>query len=122
MSFDPELAQRVLQQFEYLHPFIDKKMFGGLGIMINGNMCVGVIKSNLVVRVGKENYQNALLMAGVTEFDFTGKALTGWVYVDGDYVMEDSQLIYWLNQGLDFVLTLDPKLTVTKHSTKKRLK
>ncbi len=130
MSFDHELAQRVLHQFESLHPFIDKKMFGGLGIMINGNMCVGVIKDNLVVRVGKKSYLQALQIEGVSEFDFTGKPITGWVYVDGDYLIEDSQLLHWLNQGLDFALTLDAKpliiksanKTVSKATSKKKVK
>ncbi len=109
MSYDTELAQRVMQQFERLHPFIDKKMFGGMAFMVNGHMCVGVVKDSLVVRVGKDEYSKALTKDGVTQFDFTGKPLTGWVYVDGAMVSEEASLLDWLNQGLDFVLTLSPK-------------
>ncbi len=109
MSFDNDLAQRVLDQFERLHPFIDKKMFGGLGILVNGHMCVGVVKDKLVVRVGKTHYEKALIKKGVSEFDFTGKPLTGWVYVERTAISEEAMLTYWLNQGLDFVLGLAPK-------------
>lgn len=109
MSYDTELAERVMQQFEKLHPFVDKKMFGGIAFMVNGHMCVGVVKDNLVVRVGKEHYAQALSKNGVTEFDFTGTPLTGWVYVDGAVINEEASLLAWLHQGLDFVLTLAPK-------------
>ncbi len=109
MSFDTELSHRVIKQFETLHPFIDKKMFGGLGLMVNGNMCIGIIGANLVVRVGKGNYQWALQQDGVSEFDFTGKPLTGWVYVRQEYLDNKKSLLFWLNQGLDFVLTLPHK-------------
>jgi len=109
MAYDTRLAQQVQAQFNTLHPYVAKKMFGGMIIMINGHMCVGVVKDNLVVRVGKERYQQALDNLGVSEFDFTGKPLTGWVYVDGELVAEEESLIYWLNQGLDFVLELPAK-------------
>ncbi|MEH6348073.1 MAG: TfoX/Sxy family protein [Bermanella sp.] len=109
MAYDTRLAQQVMEQFNVLHPYIAKNMFGGMAIMINGHMCVAVVKDNLVVRVGKERYQQALDNLGVSEFDFTGKPLAGWVYVDGELVGEEVSLIYWLNQGLDFVLSLAPK-------------
>jgi len=93
MSYDTELALRVMQQFERLHPFIDKKMFGGMAFMVNGHMCVGVVKDSLVVRVGKDQYSQALAKDGVTKFDFTGTPLTGWVYVDGAVVSEEASLL-----------------------------
>ena len=80
-----------------------------MAFMVNGHMCVGVVKDQLVVRVGKARYPQALAKAGVTEFNFTGTPLTGWVYVDGEIVNEQDTLRDWLNQGLDFVLTLSPK-------------
>ena len=109
MAYNQELADRVILQFESLHPFIDKKMFGGLGILINGNMCVGVVKENLVVRVGKEQYEKYLKLDGVRPFDFTGKPLTGWVYVSEDQLTDTEALKHWLLTGLDFTLTLPPK-------------
>lgn len=109
MAYDQELAHRVLHAFESLHPYVDKKMFGGLGIMINGNMCVGVVNDSLVVRVGKEQYQALLQIEGVSPFDFTGKPLTGWVYVDSDVLLDSDSLHHWLMIALDFVLTLPHK-------------
>ena len=109
MAYDQELANRALRAFETLHPFIDKKMFGGMGIMVNGNMCVGVVKDSLVVRVGKDDYHSTLNEDGVSPFDFTGKPLTGWVYVDGSVIADHESLNRWLMTALDFVLTLPDK-------------
>lgn len=107
MAYDTELADQVILAFEQLHPFAEKKMFGGMGLMINGHLCVGVIKTFLIVRVGKEAYQETLSEEGVFPFDFTGKPLTGWVYVD--LSLSQQSLENWLHKGLDFVLSLPAK-------------
>lgn len=107
MAYDRELADDVIRAFEHLHPFSEKKMFGGMGLMVNGHLCVGVIKTFLIVRVGKEGYEHALKQEGAAPFDFTGKPLAGWVYVD--LSLSQHSMDTWLNWGLDFVLTLAPK-------------
>jgi len=114
MPFDQTLADRiadVLQERDVL--FVEKKMFGGLCFMVEGKMCIGVEKDRIMARVGEEMYESALKKDGCTEMDFTGKPLTGFVYVSQDALDEDSELEYWI--GL--CLAYNPK---AKSSRKKR--
>lgn len=109
MAYNSYIADRVIAVFDALHPYSSKKMFGGMGIMVNGNMCIGVMKDSIVVRVGKDEYQHTLTLNGAAPFDFTGKPLTGWVYVDEAAIEDEQSLFNWINKGLDFVLTLPAK-------------
>jgi len=74
----------------------EKKVFGGIGFMLNGDLCVGVWKDSLIVRVGPEQYEEALQEPFVGEFDITGRAMTGWVLVAPEGVEDDEQLQEWI--------------------------
>ena len=60
----------------------EKKMFGGIAFMLNGNMCCGVINDLLMARVGRDRYEASLALPHVRPMDFTGKPMTGYVYVE----------------------------------------
>lgn len=111
MAYDEKLAERVDRILDRLDPpkLIDKKMFGGIGFMVQGNMACGVHKDALIVRVGPDAYESALEKPGVGLFDITGRPMTGWVMVSRDAVAEDEALADWVKQGLDFALTLPAK-------------
>ncbi len=59
MTYDEGLAQRVREEMEELQGYTERKMFGGVGFMLHGNMAVGVIGEDLIVRVGREQYEEA---------------------------------------------------------------
>jgi len=61
-------------------------MFGGWGVTVHGNMAVGVTDRDLIVRVDRDGFDDALNRPGARPFDFTGRPLTGWVFVDGESV------------------------------------
>ena len=82
MAYDEGLAQRLREVMADHDDIEEKKMFGGLAFMLNGNMCVGVAGEQLMVRVGAEAYADALKQAHAREMDFTGKPLKGFVFVD----------------------------------------
>ena len=84
-------------------------MFGSLGFMVHGHMACGVINEQLMVRVGKENYQDALRKPFVREMDFTGRALTGFVYIEPEGFESDEELESWVRLSVEFVLTLPAK-------------
>lgn len=110
MAFDEGLAERLRGCFAEVFDVDEKRMFGGLAMMVNGHMCCGIAnKDALMVRVGKENYEKALQHPFAREMDFTGKPLGGFIYVDAEGIAEDSDLQYWVQQGLDYVFTLPPK-------------
>lgn len=108
MAFDEGLAQRVREVLTEEGPN-EKKMFGGLAFMIDGHMCCGIIGDELMVRVGKEGYEDALSLEHARPMDFTGKALKSMVYIAPEGFEEDQDLEAWVQRGLDFVHTLPPK-------------
>lgn len=109
MAYDQGLAERVRAHLSGLWELDEKKMFGGLCIMVSGHMCCGILGENLMVRVGKENYSRYLAEPSVTEMTFTGKPLSGFLYVLPEGISEDQDLVSWLQRCLDFVATLPPK-------------
>lgn len=84
-------------------------MFGGLCFLSSGNMCFGIVGSELMVRVGPERYGELLGEPHAREMDFTGRALRGMVYVDEGGISEDADLAAWLRRGLDFASSLPGK-------------
>jgi TfoX/Sxy family transcriptional regulator of competence genes len=109
MAYDKELAQRV-REIVAAHPgLVEKAMFGGLGFMLQGNMCCGVLNDELVVRVGPEQDAAAAERPGAQPFDFTGRPMQGWLFVSAEGYDADDALESWVNQGIDYALSLPPK-------------
>ena len=109
MAFDEGLAERVREELGDLPDVVEKKMFGGLAFMIRGNMSVGIIGSELMVRVGADAYEKTLKLPHAREMDFTGKPLKGFVYVNENGIAEDNDLKEWIGRGLAFVESLPTK-------------
>lgn len=111
MAYDEGLAERIRQVLLDLRPtrLDEKKMFGGVGFMVQGNMACGVHKDKLVVRVGTERYQEALAAPYTVLFDITGRPMKGWVMVEPEGCAADDDLKEWLEQGVNFAGSLPPK-------------
>lgn len=114
MAYDEYLAERIKTSLKQKNvSFEEKKMMGGLAIMVNDKMCVGVIKSDLMARVDPDIYEEALTRNGVREMDFTKKTMKGWIYVGPNGIDTEDDLASWIQLALDF----NPK---AKSSKKKR--
>jgi TfoX/Sxy family transcriptional regulator of competence genes len=87
----------------------EKKMFGGVGFLIRGNMAVGVHGQDLIVRVGRERYEEALSHPHARLFDISGKPSVGWVLVAPDGFAVESDLRQWIKQGAEFAQSLPAK-------------
>jgi len=109
MAYDQDLAKRVSLVLHDFPDLTEKKMFGGVGYLRNGNMACGVHKEFLIVRVGPDHYEEALEMEHSKVFDITGRAMTGWVMVAPPGCADDETLRAWIQQGLDFASTLPAK-------------
>jgi TfoX/Sxy family transcriptional regulator of competence genes len=109
MAFDESLAQRIRVTLARKKNIEEKKMFGGIGFLLHGNMLVGVWKNSLIVRLGPDSYEDALLEAHVKVFDITGKPMKGWVLVEPEGVEDDDQLKGWIGQATKFVGKLAAK-------------
>ena len=108
MAYNLKLAERIRTQLEGL-PVVEKKMFGGVGFLLHGNMSCGVYKDDLVVRFGPEK-QNALLKKPHAKpFDITGKPMKGWLLVEPAGVKTNRQLGAWVKTSVEFAATLPPK-------------
>lgn len=110
MAYDEGLAQRVREALVDQQGVEEKRMFGGLTFMMQGNMCIGIMKDgSLMVRVGKERYEEALARPHAHEMDFTGRSMKGFVTVSPDGIESEEALDEWLELGLQFVLSLPEK-------------
>ena len=109
MAYDEGLAQRIREALGELPGLVEKKMFGGIGFMVQGNMACGVNKDDLIVRVGAERYEEALAEPHTKPFDMTGRPMRGWVMVSADGYESDDALKSWVQQGVQFALTLPSK-------------
>ena len=103
MSYDQRLADRVRSVLSKHRGVTERKMFGGLAFMVNDRMCCGVLNRSLVVRVGKDRYQEALARPHVRPMDFTGRPMRGLVYVGPGGSRSTRTLKAWIQQGLYFV-------------------
>ena len=107
MAYDENLADRIRKTLHTkLIQFEEKKMMGGLTFMIHNKMCVGIVKEELMARIGKDNYEKAIQKQGCRAMDFTGKPMKGYVFVEPNAVDMDSDLEYWIDLCLEFNKTL----------------
>lgn len=109
MAYSESLAARIRQALKGRRGITEKKMFGGVGFMLYGNMCVGVWKTSLIARLGPGQAAVALKEPHVVEFDITGRPMKGWVLVEADGVETDEQLRGWVERSVEFVETLPRK-------------
>lgn len=109
MPYDEALAARVRPLLSRKRSFSEKKMFGGVGFLLGGNMCVGVWKEFLIVRTGPKGYEDALDQPHVRKFDITGKVMTGWVMVEPGGLESDEDLKAWVKLAARFAGSLPEK-------------
>jgi TfoX/Sxy family transcriptional regulator of competence genes len=103
MAFDEQLAARVRKILAGQNLFVEeKKMMGGLTFMVNEKMCVGILKDELMARIAPEEYEGALSKDGCRPMDFTGKPMTGFVFVNSSQTSSDNDLEYWVQLALAF--------------------
>lgn len=110
MAYDLKLAERIRAEVQGL-PIIEKKMFGGVGYMLHGNMAVGILGDDLIVRVGVDEYEAMLKRAHVKIFTMKGspKPMKGWLMVEPSGTKTATRLAQWVKLGVEFALTLPPK-------------
>lgn len=110
MPYDEQLADRIRACFAGVENATEKRMFGGLCFLVGGNMACGVTpKGPLMVRIGPDNYEEALGMPHARPMDFTGKPLKGIVYVDPEGYRRDADLEEWVGRGISFASSLPAK-------------
>jgi hypothetical protein len=109
MAYDEKLAGRIRAELGPLPGLVEKKMFGGVGFLVQGNMACGVHGDDLIARVGSARYKEALDLPHTKPFDMTGRPMSGWVMVTPAGVANEEDLRAWVRQGLEYALSLPAK-------------
>ncbi len=114
MAYDEKLAARVRGVLEGKMgdgkmSVREQKMFGGLVFMLHGNMACGIHGTELIVRVGRDNFDNALSLPHARPFDLTGRPMRGFVFVSPQGIAADSALSTWIARGITHAQSLPPK-------------
>jgi len=120
MPYDEKTAQRIRAALKTTKGLTEKKMFGGIAFLLNGNMCCGVVRDMLMLRVGPEEYDHALSQPHARPMDFTGRPLTGFVYVAPEGFATSASLKLWLSLALKLATALPAKrpAKTTRKSTR----
>lgn len=109
MACDESVAARVRERLSGVPGIGEIRMFGGVCFTLNGNMLCGVVKDELVVRVGADAYPAALLQPHARVMDFAHRPMRGYVYVGAAGFQSTANLQAWLDAARDFVGKLPPK-------------
>lgn len=116
MAYDQRLAERVRLALAGRADVSERKMFGGLAFLVGGKMCVGVLNDELIVRSGAARYEESLKRTHARPMDFTGRAMTGMLYVCPAGVSRGPALQRWIELGIAGAETAAP----SKRRSKKR--
>ena len=111
MPADSELVARLRETLQKEKAVSERHMFGGVAFLVNGNMCCGVAKNLLMLRLGAEGAELALKQPHARAMDFTGRPMKTMVYVEGPGIRKESDLRSWVQRALRYVRTLPPKET-----------
>jgi TfoX/Sxy family transcriptional regulator of competence genes len=109
MAYDEALAERIRPLIAARGEATERKMFGGVTWMLQGNMACGVLGDDLCVRLLPEDADRALEDTSVRRFEMTGRPARGFVVIAGEAVAEDDALAHWVDAGADYALSLPAK-------------
>jgi TfoX/Sxy family transcriptional regulator of competence genes len=109
MACDEQLVLRMRDALQGVAGVGERRMFGGVCFTLNGNMCCGVVKDEIMVRVGPEKYSSALEHPHAREMDFTGRTMQGYVFVAKPGFESDASLRAWIDKARLFVGALSAK-------------
>ena len=110
MAYDEDLAQRVREVISARENVTEKKMFGGIAFLLEGNMAVGVREEDLLVRLNEEDAEKALTEEGVRPFEMGSRRQPkGWVLVGPERLSDDAGLGGWVDAGADYAASLPSK-------------
>lgn len=110
MAYDEELAERVRALVADVPAVEEKKMFGGLGFIVAGNMAVGASgQGGLLVRVDPAESDALVESTAAFPMEMRGRTMAGWLRVNSVDVAADDELARWVERGVAYARSLPPK-------------
>ncbi|MBI3134570.1 MAG: TfoX/Sxy family protein [Bacteroidetes bacterium] len=116
MAFDEKLVDRIRESLSDLSKVEEKNMFGGVCFMLNGKMCIGVVKDEMMCRIDPLMDEIVLEKVGCRQMDFTGKPMKGYVFISKEGMKTKKAFDYWVGLCLEF----NSKAKASKKKAKKR--
>ncbi|KAB2808697.1 TfoX/Sxy family protein [Phaeocystidibacter luteus] len=103
MAYDTFLSDRIERALKETGTnYATKHMFGGLAFMVDDKMCCGIVRDDLMARVGPDRQAEALEQTGARPMEFTGRPMKGYVFVDSEGLDTDADLMKWIKWCLEF--------------------
>lgn len=103
MAYDEYLQERIESILKARNVGYEaRKMMGGLCFMVNDKMCLGIVKNDLMVRVGEQMYEHLKAKKGAREMDFTKRPMKGYLFVSSDGIDFQEDLEFWIDRCLEF--------------------
>ncbi len=110
MAYDETLANRIRSLMAGTPGFSEKKMFGGLGFLVNGHLAASAYRGgDLMIRCGKEDWEAFLAEDGARPMTRGREPVTGWVLIAASAVADDDALRFWVERGRDYAAAQPPK-------------
>jgi TfoX/Sxy family transcriptional regulator of competence genes len=109
MTYNEELAERMRKILKTRRSVIEKKMFGGIGFLVNGNMACGVNKQDLILHLSQNDFEMIIRRSYARMFDMTGRPMKGWILISSEGYKSEKQLGDWIEKGISFARSLPPK-------------
>ncbi|HYG49501.1 MAG TPA: TfoX/Sxy family protein [Flavobacteriales bacterium] len=116
MAYSEKLADRIREELGEVKKVEEKFMFGGVCFMVDGKMCMGVVKEEMMCRIDPDIYEEALEKKGCREMVFTGKPMKGYVFISDEGMKSKKELRYWVDLCLEF----NKKAKASKKPAKKK--
>jgi hypothetical protein len=109
MAFDTKLADRIRERLGNRKGLTEKKMFGGMAFLLNGNMCCGVHGDDMIVRLDPAGTDEALSKRHTRVFDLTGRPMKGWILVESKGLASAATLDEWVGVATQYAGSLPAK-------------
>ena len=110
MAYDEDLAARVRELMSGQAGVTEKKMFGGLAFLVEGNMAVGASgQGGILVRVDPEESDALVERTPAQLMEMRGRSMRGWLRVASEDVAGDAELAEWVERGRSYARSLPPK-------------
>lgn len=101
MAYNEKLAGKIREALAHVKKVEEKKMFGGIAYMVNGKMCLGVDKEDIMLRCTPEASDDLLLRRGVRPFDLTGKPMKGWLLISPEATKAKKDFDFWVSVAIE---------------------
>ena len=102
MAYNENLADRIRESLSEIPKMEEKEMMGGLTFMVNGKMCVGIIKDEMMCRIDPAIHETEIEKQGCRTMDFTKRPMKGYVMIDEIGMTTKKEFDYWISLCLEF--------------------